>query len=96
MAWTFSEDASESDIAMADPFQEPDCKQQHSREVKLGVQELWEDVQGIKKDGLPAIDGIKLHHNYRPHMDLDGHMSAQRTGVEIRGDNKRKTIIENA
>ena len=29
--------------------------------------------RGLKKDDSPAIDGIKLYHNYiRPHMSLDG------------------------
>ena len=40
-----------------------------------------------------ACKGIKLYHNCRSRMDLDGHMPAQRAGVEIRGDDKWKVII---
>ncbi len=53
--------------------------------------------RGLKKDDSPAIDGIKLYHNYiRPHMSLDGDTPALRAGIDIKGDNKWKTIIQNA
>ena len=53
--------------------------------------------RGLKKVDSPAIDGIKLYHNYiRPHMGLDGDTPADRAGIEIKGDNKWKTIIQNA
>ena len=53
--------------------------------------------RGLKKDDSPAITGIKTYHNYiRPHMGLDGDTPASRAGIEIRGDNKWKTIIQNA
>jgi hypothetical protein len=38
-----------------------------------------------------------MYHNYvRPHMVLDGDTSADRTGIEIHGDNKWITLIQNA
>ncbi len=53
--------------------------------------------RGLKKPDSPAIAGIKLYHNYvRPHMGLDGDTPASRAGIEIQGDNKWKTIIQNA
>ncbi len=53
--------------------------------------------RGLKKTDSPAIAGIKLYHNYvRPHMGLDGDTPASRAGIEIQGDNKWKTIIQNA
>ena len=53
--------------------------------------------RGLKKVDSSAIDGIKLYHNYiRPHMSLDGDTPADRAGIEIKGDNKWKTIIQNA
>ena len=53
--------------------------------------------RGLKKDDSPAITGIKLYHNYiRPHMSLDGDTPASRAGIEIKGDNKWLTIIQNA
>jgi len=51
----------------------------------------------LKKDDSPAITGIKLYHNYiRPHMPLNGDTPADRAGIEIKGDNKWLTIIQNA
>ena len=53
--------------------------------------------RGLKKDDSPAIVGIKLHHNFiKPHMGLNGDIPADRAGIEIKGHNKWKTIIENA
>lgn len=51
----------------------------------------------MKKDDSPAITGMKLYHNYiRLHMSLDGDTPAKRAGIEIKGDNKWITIIQNA
>ena len=53
--------------------------------------------RGIKKADGSIITGIKLYHNYiRPHMSLDGDTPADRSGIEIKGDNKWLTIIQNA
>ncbi len=53
--------------------------------------------RGLKKVDSPAIAGIKMYHNYiRPHMSLDGDTPAKRAGIEIKGDNKWLTIIQNA
>ena len=53
--------------------------------------------RGLKKDDSPAITGIKLHHNFiRPHMGLDGDTPADRAGIDVRGTDKWKTIIQNA
>ena len=53
--------------------------------------------RGLKKDDSPAITGIKLYHNYvRPHMALHGKTPADMCGIEINGNNKWKTIIQNA
>ena len=38
-----------------------------------------------------------MYHNYlRPHMALDGKTPADKAGIEIQGDNKWLTIIQNA
>ena len=45
--------------------------------------------RGLKKDDSPAIEGVKLYHNYiRPHMDLNGDTPADRAGIDIKGGNK--------
>ena len=40
---------------------------------------------------------MQIHNNYiRPHQGLDGDTPADRSGIIIQGDNKWKTIIQNA
>jgi len=43
------------------------------------------------------INGYQLFHNYiRPHMALNGKTPAEKCGIEIKGDNKWITLIQNA
>lgn len=54
-------------------------------------------VRGVKKKDSPIFDGYQLYHNYfRPHMSLDGKTPAEVCGIEINGDNKWITVIQNA
>ena len=53
--------------------------------------------RGLKKVDSHVITGIQLYHNYiRSHMSLDGDTPAKRAGIEIKGNNKWLTIIQNA
>jgi hypothetical protein len=43
------------------------------------------------------IDGYQLYHNYiRSHMGLDSKTPAEACGITINGENKWKTLIQNA
>ncbi len=54
-------------------------------------------VRGVKRDDSAIFKGMQIHHNYvRPHQGLDGDTPADRAGIRIQGDNKWKTIIQNA
>lgn len=54
-------------------------------------------VRGIKKDDSVILKGMQIHHNFiRPHQGLNGDTPADRSGIKIMGDNKWKTIIQNA
>ena len=52
--------------------------------------------RGLKKDDSPSISGMAFFHNFiRPHMGLGDDTSADRAEIDIRGEDKWKTIIEN-
>lgn len=54
-------------------------------------------VRGVKKSDSVIIDGYQLYHNYiRNHMGLDGMTPAEACGITIEGENKWKTVIQNA
>ena len=54
---------------------------------------------GVKQQKIdsPLITGYQMYHNYlRSHMALDGKTPAEKCGIEIKGDNKWITLIQNA
>ena len=51
----------------------------------------------IKKKDTPILTGYQLFHNYiRPYMGLEGRTPSEMCGVEIEGQNKWITLIQNA
>ncbi len=54
-------------------------------------------VRGIKKEDTAIIDGYQIYHNYvKPHMSLDGKTPAEACGIDVKGNNKWITLIQNA
>jgi transposase-like protein len=54
-------------------------------------------VRGVKKPESPLIEGYQIYHNYvRPHMALENHTPADLAGIEVQGENKWLTLIQNA
>jgi hypothetical protein len=54
-------------------------------------------MRGLKNLDSPILKGIEVFHNYiRPHMGLDGKTPAEAAGIQVKGDNKWLTIIQNA
>jgi transposase-like protein len=54
-------------------------------------------MRSLKKPDTPILAGYQIFHNYiRPHMALDGQTPADKAGIEIRGHDKWRTIIQNA
>ena len=54
-------------------------------------------MRGLKKEDTPILTGYQIFHNFvRPHEALDGRTPAEAAGIQIEGDNKWLTIIQNA
>jgi len=83
----------------------------HERDVRFGgeihnnkmerlngeIRDREKVVRGVKKSESPLIKGLQIYHNYvRPHMSLEGRTPASVAGIEVLGENKWQTIIQNA
>jgi hypothetical protein len=54
-------------------------------------------MRGLKKTDTPILTGYQIYHNYiRPHEALEGKTPAEACGIEVQGDNKWLTLIQNA
>jgi transposase-like protein/DNA-directed RNA polymerase subunit RPC12/RpoP len=61
------------------------------------VRDREEVMRGLKKVDTPILKGYQLFHNYiRSHEGLDGKTPAEACGIKVKGENKWKTLIENA
>lgn len=61
-----------------------------------GVREREKTMRSIKRPDSPVIEGMRIHHNTKSHMGLDGISPCDRIGIVIEGDNKWVTLIQNA
>ncbi len=54
--------------------------------------------RGLKKKDMPLIQGLKLWYNFsKEHGRLDGDVTPSESAlIKVDGDNKWKTIIQNA
>jgi putative transposase len=86
-------------------------KTQHVREIAFAgrvhnnkmermngeIRDREKTMRGLKKVDTQILKGYQLYHNYiRPHEALDGKTPAEAAGIVIEGENKWKTLIENA
>ena len=54
-------------------------------------------MRGLKNTDTPILKGYQIFHNYiRPHGGLKGKTPAEACGIEIEGENKWLTLIQNA
>ncbi len=54
-------------------------------------------MRGFKIEDAPILKGYQVFHNFiRVHEGLKGKTPAQAVGIEVHGENKWETLIENA
>jgi hypothetical protein len=54
-------------------------------------------MRGLKKPDTPILKGYQIFHNYvRSHEALDGKTPADLAGIQVEGENKWLTLIQNA
>jgi transposase-like protein len=54
-------------------------------------------TRNLKKDDSPILAGLQIYHNYvRGHMALNGKTPADLAGIEVDGEDKWLTLIQNA
>lgn len=61
------------------------------------IRDREKTMRGLKKTDTAILKGYQLYHNYvRPHEALYGKTPAEACGIQIEGQDKWKTLIENA
>lgn len=61
------------------------------------IRDREKTMRGLKTKETPLLSGYQIFHNYiRPHEALDGKTPAEACGIQIQGENKWKTLIQNA
>jgi hypothetical protein len=54
-------------------------------------------MRGLKMKDTPILKGYQIYHDYiRPHEGLSGKTPSEACGIEIKGKDKWKTLIQNA
>jgi transposase-like protein len=54
-------------------------------------------MRSLKIPDSPILNGMQIYHNYvRPHEGLDGHTPSEMAGIEVQGENRWMTLIQNS
>lgn len=65
--------------------------------MKGEIRDREKVTRNLKKMDTPILTCEQIYHNFiRPHMALDGRTPSEVAGIEIKGQNKWLTLIQNA
>lgn len=54
-------------------------------------------MRSLKREDSPILGGYQIFHNYvRPHEALDGKTPSEACGIEVQGENRWVTLIQNS
>jgi hypothetical protein len=54
-------------------------------------------MRTLEKADTPILSGMQIYHNYiKPHDGLKGKTPAEAAGIQVQGENKWLTLIQNA
>jgi len=54
-------------------------------------------MRGLKRTDTPILKGTQICHNFvKPHMGLNGKTPAEAAGIQVKGEKRWLTIIQNA
>lgn len=54
-------------------------------------------TRNLKKPDTPILAGLQIYHNYvRPHMALEGKTPSEAAGIQVKGNDRWLTLIQNA
>ncbi len=54
-------------------------------------------MRGLKRMDTPILKGTQIYHNFiKPHQGLQGRTPAEAAGIKVEGEDKWKTLIQNA
>jgi transposase-like protein len=61
------------------------------------IRDREKTMRGLKRKRTPILQGYQIFHNYvRPHEALNGKTPAEACGITVEGNDKWKTLIQNA
>ena len=65
--------------------------------INREIRDREKTMRGLKKKGTPILQGMQIFQNFiRLHGGLDGATPAEACGIQIEGENKWITLIQNA
>jgi transposase-like protein len=61
------------------------------------IRDREKTMRGLKNPDTPILLGLQVFHNFtKPHEALGGHTPAEACGIAVDGENKWRTLIQNA